>query len=123
LKNDITGFLRRSTPMASRHAIVICELMLRPIISIDIYLNVLTAGGLVVSPSTLLQRSSLDDHRRAASRQGGDVDGRPADCSPRRSAGDTGHAARRCRPADPCLGFADNNSAGESAINQKTGGK
>ena len=103
--------------MAPRQVGVFRELMVHSVASINIYNHVLTAVSLVVSPSTLLQRSSIDDHRRAASRQGGDVDGRPADCSPCRSAGDTGHAARRCRPADPCLGFADDDSAGESAIN------
>jgi hypothetical protein len=103
--------------MPSRQVGVVCELMVHSAVSIDITNHVLITVSLVVSPSTLLQRSSLDDHRRAAFRQGGDVDGRPADYSPRRSAADTGHAARRCWPADPRLGFTYHNLAMESAIN------
>ena len=61
--------------MPSRQVGVVRELMVHSVASINIYNHVLTAVSLVVSPSTLLQRSSIDDHRRTASRQGGDVDG------------------------------------------------
>ena len=90
--------------------------MLRQIASIDINNHVLAAGGLVVGPSALVQCGSIDVDLRAALRQGGDVYGRSADGTPRRAAGDTGHATRCRRPADPCLGFADNNPAVEFTI-------
>ena len=103
--------------MASRHVDVVCELMIRPIISIDVHDHVLAAVGLVVGPSALVQSGSFDDYSLAALRQCSDVSARSADGSPRRTAGDTGHAAGCRGPADPCLGFADDNLAVESAIN------
>jgi len=103
--------------MAPRHVDVVCELMLRQIASIDIHNHVLAAGGLVIGPSALVQRGSVNVDLRAALRQGGDVYGRSADRAPRRAAGDTGHATRCRGPADPCLGFGDDNPAVESAIN------
>ncbi len=90
--------------------------MIRPIISVDGHDHVLAVVGLVVGPSALVARGSLDDHSRAALGQRGDVYGRSADPAPRSAAGHTGHAARRRGPADSCLGFADDNPAGEFAI-------
>jgi hypothetical protein len=102
--------------MPSRQLCVVRELMIRQILSIDVHDLVLAAAGLVVGPSALVQRSSLDDYSLAALRQRGDVSVRSVDPASRRSAADTGHTARRCWPADNCLGFADDNSAMESAI-------
>ena len=45
--------------------------------SINRHLHILGAVSLIVSPSTLLQRSSFNDYGRATSWQRGDVDGRP----------------------------------------------
>ncbi len=104
-------------PVVLRHVDAVCELMIRPIISIDVHDHVLAAVGLVVGPSALVQRGSLDDNSRAALRQRGDVSGRSADPAPRRAAGDTGHTAGCRGPADLCLGFADHNPAVESSIN------
>ncbi len=103
--------------MASRYVNIVCELMIRPIISIDGYDHVLAAVGLIVGPSALLKRGSFDDYSLAALRQRGDVSGRSVNPAPRRTAGDTCHAAGSCRPADPCLGFANDNLAVESTIN------
>ena len=60
--------------------------------SINIHNHVLTIVWLIICTTTLLKGRSFDDHRRAAWRQGGDVDGRSTDCSSCRSTGHAGHA-------------------------------
>jgi hypothetical protein len=74
----------------------------------NIHLYVLSAVSLVISISTLMTRLSFDDYRCAPRRQGGDVDGRPANCPPPR-ASNYSSSARWCQwSASPRLDFTAN---------------